>query len=47
MSRILQEIGIISKFRRGFTLVSYIVDLSTAKWLNNADNRVGKLIRLL
>ena len=44
MSRILQEIGLISKHDNEFTLVSYIVDLSTDKWLNDADNRTGKLL---
>ena len=47
MSTILQEIGIISKVCYKFTLVSYTVDLSTAKCLNDADNRTGKFIKLL
>ena len=47
MSTILQEIGIISKLGREFTLVSYTVDLNTAEWLNDAGNRTGKLIKLL
>ena len=47
MSTILQEIGVISKLHLEFTLLSYTADLSTAKWLNDAGNRTGKLIKLL
>ena len=43
----MHEIGVISKLRLEFTLLSYTVDLSAAKWLNDAGNRAGKLIMLL